>query len=289
MECKEDAVTAATAFLADGIQKTVAVIDERIGVKFHERSLLLRKELGDDTVKDVRGHIAEDLRKLVDSIDDTIDRRLRQSFVIAGIVLAALGAFGYFGLQASISQVILSHIDEKQFEGHIQKTRDQAAAQLESIRKLQEETSRRTSVIVLQTDFGMKSAYMGALIGSIYSSNPASRIAVITSEISDFDTLEAAWTLWRAAKHFPGNTIFLAITNPGGLTADPIVVRTKNGQLYLSYYNGVLDLVVQQFGFEAGFKLASPDITPASSADLFGAGDLFGPAAGKTQHWMGTE
>jgi len=89
--------------------------------------------------------------------------------VIAGIVLAALGAFGYFGLQASISQVILSHIDEKQFEGHIQKTRDQAAAQLESIRKLQEETSRRTSLIVLQTDFGMKSAYMGALIGSIYS------------------------------------------------------------------------------------------------------------------------
>ena len=47
--------------------------------------------------------------------------------------------------------------------------------------------ARNNPLIVLQTDFGAKSPYMGALMGAIYRTNPYARIQVNTCEIDPFD------------------------------------------------------------------------------------------------------
>jgi S-adenosylmethionine hydrolase len=142
-------------------------------------------------------------------------------------------------------------------------------------------STRRAPLIVLQTDYGTKSPYMATLSGSIYSINSDAKISVITADINAFDVAQSAWTLWRASRFYPKQSIFVAIANPGGLTGKPIVIVTKNDQKYVGYDNGTFDYVVDAYGYSQGFEIASPDLTPADSKDLFGGADLFGPTAAK--------
>jgi hypothetical protein len=133
-------------------------------------------------------------------------------------------------------------------------------------------------LIAIQTDYGSKSYYMGALMGVIYKRNPQARIQVITSEIDSFDRLDAAWTLWQASRHYPEGTIFVVITNPGGLTSSPpTVVTTKNGFIFVGHDNGCFDLVVQHYGHKASYPISSPDLSPTQFKD--GGLDYFGPTA----------
>jgi S-adenosylmethionine hydrolase len=133
-------------------------------------------------------------------------------------------------------------------------------------------------LIAIQTDYGSKSYYMGALMGVIYKRNPQARVQVITSEIENFDRLDAAWTLWQASRYYPEGTIFVVITNPGGLTSSPpTVITTNNGFIFIGHDNGCFDLVVQHYGHKASYPISSPELSPTQFKD--GGLDYFGPTA----------
>lgn len=95
---------------------------------------------------------------------------------------------------------------------------DKAKHNLEQI-QIARKATEGSPLIVLQTDYGNKGYYMGRLKGVIYNINPYARIDVITAEIADFDLINASWTLWRGSRFYPAGTIFVAITNPGGITS----------------------------------------------------------------------
>ena len=73
----------------------------------------------------------------------------------------------------------------------------------------------------------------------------------------------------------------MAITNPGGLTTDLVLIRTKNDHIYIGHNNGTFDLVVKKYGLDAMYRIASPKLSPPIHEDLFGGVDTLGPTAAK--------
>jgi hypothetical protein len=184
-------------------------------------------------------------------------------FLLGGALAVAVGLIGH--------QVIALNSGLRQAQGQIARAKGDVQRLEDAGRKL----------IVLQTDFGSRDHYMSTLKGSIYTLNRSARIEVITAEIREFDVLQAAWTLWRASKHYPKGTVFVVVTNPGGITSSPILVTTANGQIFIGHDNGCFDLVVNDYKFMSGYRLSGPKITPPEFKDLFGGVDMFGPAAAR--------
>jgi len=224
-------------------------------------------------------HIAalEQCNKMTETLDQRIDARFRIAFVVGGFVLALLGGLGFLGVKSLVPAIVRESIDAST-AAEIRKVKAQVDSDVAAIA-----TARKASMglplIVLQTDYGDANYYMGRLKGVIYGINPHARVETITAEIADFDRLNAAWTLWRASKHYPLGTIFVVITNPGGLPSKPAVIATRNGQLFVGHDNGCFDLVVQEYGHSKSYTIASPDLSPKEYSDVFGGVDLFGPTA----------
>ncbi len=225
----------------------------------------------------VRREILEQLHTLTDTLDRRIDSRFRTAFIFAGVILTLFGAFGFFGVKSMVSTTVEDHIKESTVQEleQIKSTAKNELAQITKIRKAAEDSP----LIVLQTDYGDGGYYMGRLKGVIYNINPKARVDVITSKVIDFDVINAAWILWRASTFYPSGTIFVVITNPGGLTSEPVIVETMNGHIYIGHDNGCFDQVVQNYGHKVTYRIASPMLTPKQFGDLFGGVDIFGPTA----------
>lgn len=239
----------------------------------------LRETLKEECTTAAKLAALQETQRNQDTLDDRIQKRIKVSVSLVGVVVVLLGALGYFGIRWNLAQVL-----EDEFSVAAKAEMDSTLLSLKTYRDealAAREAILRDPLIVLQTDYGSDSPYMGTLMGVIYRINPHARIQTITSEIADFDILDAAWTLWRASRFYPAGTIFVVITNPGGLTSKPAVVLTKNGHMYIGHDNGCFDLVVEHYGHVASYTIASPKLTPTETADLFGGVDQFGPAAGE--------
>jgi S-adenosylmethionine hydrolase len=215
---------------------------------------------------------------LTTSLDNRIDSRFRTAFLFAGVILAVLSASGFLGLRWFVNSAVEHKVGADTI-AKLDRMKTDAICKVDEI-----EIARKACaapLIVLQTDYGTQSYYMGRLKGVIYSINPHARIDVITAEVADFDIINAAFTLWRASKFYPSGTIFVVITNPGGITTEQIAVETSNGHVYLGHDNGCLDLVVQDYGLKGSYRIACPELTPPQFRDLFGGVDVFGPTAAK--------
>jgi S-adenosylmethionine hydrolase len=239
----------------------------------------LKKRLQDEVSQTAKMWVLEEMKRCGDSIDDKIEKRFKTAFIFAGSILIVLGGLGYLGLQTSLPRMVRQSVGTST-STEIESIRKNAVNALGDIEKAQI-AAKSNPLIVLQTDYGTKAPYMGTLMGVIYNINPQARVQVITSEIEDFDVRNAAWVLWRASRFYPPGTIFVVITNPGGLTSRPVLIITNNGHYYLGHDNGCFDLVVQDYGYKAGYAIASPDLSPKEFRDLFGGSDTFGPAASK--------
>ncbi|MCC7430323.1 SAM-dependent chlorinase/fluorinase [bacterium] len=132
-------------------------------------------------------------------------------------------------------------------------------------------------MIVLLTDFGEKDFYVGAVKGVIYKIFPEAKIDSISHSVSKFNVKEAAFTLLNASKEFPEHTVFLVVVDPEvGTSRNPIVVTTKNNFTFVAPDNGVLTLVLQEFGAKKIYKIIQND--PNISKTFHGR-DVFAPAA----------
>lgn len=137
------------------------------------------------------------------------------------------------------------------------------------------------SLIVLLTDYGTKDFYVGALKGAIYRVLPTAAIDSITHDVPDFDIQEGAYTLLQAARDFPEGTIFLALVDPGvGTPRKSLLVHTRNDLYFVAPDNGILTLVVDEFGLDWAREIANPKVMrPGKVSKTFSGRDLFAPAA----------
>jgi S-adenosyl-L-methionine hydrolase (adenosine-forming) len=136
-------------------------------------------------------------------------------------------------------------------------------------------------LIVLLTDYGTDSIYVGMLKGAIYTKAPEARVDAITNAVPPYDIATGARMLLEAAGEFPAGTTFCCIVDPGvGSARKCVILRTTNGLTFVAPDNGLLAPVAEKFGIA--------DLREATNAAYWRAGvmsstfhgrDIFGPVA----------
>ncbi len=96
-------------------------------------------------------------------------------------------------------------------------------------------------IICLLTDFGLKGKhYVASMKGVILKINPDIRIMDITHEITPFSIIEASYILKTTYMHFPEETIFIMVVDPGvGSSREILILKTKSNHYFIGPNNGI--------------------------------------------------
>jgi len=130
-------------------------------------------------------------------------------------------------------------------------------------------------MIVFLTDFGA-SEYVGIMKGVIHALSPGAQIVDLTNNIPPQSVREGAWVLLKSYKHFPKDSIFVCVVDPGvGSARDGIVVQTTN-YTFIGPDNGLMYAAVR----DDVVKNISSIIVPDDSSDTFHGRDVFARMAG---------
>lgn len=151
---------------------------------------------------------------------------------------------------------------------------------MQSDMQVDADSSHRSEVVTLTTDFGTRDHYVGAMKGVIATLAPRVAVFDITHGIPEFDVSEGAFAIARAYRFYPLGTVHVVVVDPGvGSSRRPIAVATE-GHLFIAPDNGVLSQVLESAeSFEAR-TLASRH-GHGSLSHTFHGRDLFGPAGAR--------
>lgn len=142
-----------------------------------------------------------------------------------------------------------------------------------------DEPFKANGLVILMTDYGTDSIYMGIIKGAIYKKNPEARVDDLTNAVPPFDIAAGAYLLAEAAGEYPHGTVFVTIVDPGvGTPRKPIVLETKNGYCFVGPDNGLLTLVAEKFGVKQVRELSEKAYWRAeTTSTVFHGRDIFGP------------
>ncbi len=135
-------------------------------------------------------------------------------------------------------------------------------------------------IITLTTDFGLADPYVGQVKGVLLTLCPEARLVDLSHHIPPHDLRRAAVILAASAPHFPGETIHLAVVDPGVGTARRAIVVRADGRTFVAPDNGLLSHVIKTGSHVkcrviVNQKYLSPKISPT-----FHGRDVFAWAAG---------
>ena len=108
-------------------------------------------------------------------------------------------------------------------------------------------SAKERNAVVIQADFG------GAVMpGVVFAVDKAIPIFTIQPLIELYNIDAAARSLSYTAPVWPAGTVFVSVVDPGvGTKRKSVVLKTRNGQYFVSPDNGTLTLVAAEFGIEA--------------------------------------
>lgn len=105
------------------------------------------------------------------------------------------------------------------------------------------------NALVLQTDFSLQDGAVSAMKGVAFSVNNSIKLFDLTHDIPPYDIWQAAYRLYQTATYWPPGTVFVSVVDPGvGTDRKSVVLKTQNGQYFVSPDNGTLTLVAQSLG-----------------------------------------
>jgi hypothetical protein len=108
--------------------------------------------------------------------------------------------------------------------------------------------------IVLTTDFGPASAYVGMMKGVILGINPSATVVDLTHQIQPQDVTQAAFVLGTSHRFFPHQSIHAVVVDPGVGTDRRALLLVTPTARFLAPDNGVLSSIVQQSWQQANQK-----------------------------------
>jgi S-adenosylmethionine hydrolase len=112
--------------------------------------------------------------------------------------------------------------------------------------------------IVLLTDFGHGSPYVGEMKGVIASLAPGVAVLDLSHDVRPQDVREGAFLLGEGWRRFPRGSVFVAVVDPGVGSERAIVALQARGAVFLAPDNGLLSHVWRE--------LVSRETRPAASA-----------------------
>ena len=108
------------------------------------------------------------------------------------------------------------------------------------------------NALILQTDFSLKDGAVSAMKGVAFGVDHNLKIFDLTHEIPPYNIWEGAYRLYQTASYWPQGSVFVSVVDPGvGTDRKSVVLKTKNGQYFVSPDNGTLTLVAQTLGIDS--------------------------------------
>ncbi len=147
--------------------------------------------------------------------------------------------------------------------------------------------------IALLTDFGLDDPYVGQMKGVMARLASEIRILDLSHGVEPFNLVQAGFILKASAKHFPKNTVFVSVVDPGVGTSRRIILVEINGQSFLAPDNGLLGLVLARVEQLEVFDMSRAVTALDSVSATFHGRDVFAPLAswlalGGPVHELGT-
>jgi S-adenosylmethionine hydrolase len=152
--------------------------------------------------------------------------------------------------------------------------------------------------IVLTTDFGPASAYVGMMKGVILGINPSAIIVDLTHQIQPQDVTQASFVLGTSYRFFPHGSIHVVVVDPGVGTQRRALLLVTPTARFLAPDNGVLSPIIQQFQQQsnqksppgesnrvpvppgcAAYQLTNPQYWVHPVSRTFHGRDIFAPVA----------
>jgi S-adenosylmethionine hydrolase len=135
--------------------------------------------------------------------------------------------------------------------------------------------------IVFLTDYGMADEFVGVCHGVMLRIAPDARVVDLTHSIPRQNVMHGALTLGRATSYMPGDTVYVAVVDPGvGSGRGSIAVRAASDALLVGPDNGLLSLAWEALGgAEAAVEITSADVVLQPVSRTFHGRDVFAPAA----------
>lgn len=113
------------------------------------------------------------------------------------------------------------------------------------------ESDSKKSILVFQSDFGLKDGAVSAMKGVANEVSGDLRIYDVTHEIPAFDIWEASYRLVQTAPYWPAGTVFVSVVDPGvGTDRKSVVLLTESGHYFVTPDNGTLTLVAEKMGIQ---------------------------------------
>ncbi len=100
--------------------------------------------------------------------------------------------------------------------------------------------------IALLTDFGLSDPYVGQVKGVLALLAPGATIIDITHNVAPFQVGQASFFLAASLPHFPPNTVFACVVDPGVGTSQRIILAQSQDRLFLAPDNGLLGLALHE-------------------------------------------
>ena len=134
-------------------------------------------------------------------------------------------------------------------------------------------------IITLLTDFGAADVFVGSMKGVILAINPHAQIIDLTHDIPAHNIRAGAYLLHSASRHFPPDTIHVAVVDPGvGSERRPLLVTTR-AYRFLAPDNGLLSYIIASEPKAEIRELTAKQYFLGTVGSTFHGRDLFAPAA----------
>lgn len=135
-------------------------------------------------------------------------------------------------------------------------------------------------VVALLTDFGQEGPYLGAMRGALLRACPEATLVDITHAIPPRDVARGAEVLGAAYRHFPPDTVFLGVVDPGVGTSRRGVAIGASGFRFVGPDNGLFSAPLRESPDAAVHAITSTRFLSGPIAPTFHGRDLFAPVAG---------
>jgi S-adenosylmethionine hydrolase len=135
-------------------------------------------------------------------------------------------------------------------------------------------------IIALLTDFGTKGQhYVAQMKGVILKINPNVKIIDLSHEVTPYSIIEASYLLKTSYKHFPENTVFIIVVDPGvGTSREILILKTLSNYIFIGPNNGVFSGILSE-GVSEVINIQNEDYFNKPVSSTFHGREIMAPVA----------
>lgn len=138
---------------------------------------------------------------------------------------------------------------------------------------------KKSNLVALITDFGLKDSYAGQVKAVMKNINPALEFIDITHQIKPQSVKEAAFQLLVSYKYFPEGTMFLCVVDPGVGTSRKILLVETSEYLFIAPDNGLVSWAATENGINRIYSIDRNEYFLDNASATFQARDIIAPVA----------